>query len=171
MLASAGTLPPGGWLPCDGAEVSRDEFAELFTAIGTSHGSGDGITTFNLPDYRGRFLRGSDGGSGRDPGAQSRVASAVGGNIGDRVGSVQEDATALPHAGFSASEAGEHQHSHTRQSGWETACTGNLCGGDAAQDAYTNDATSSNGEHTHAIVGGDEETRPSNAYVLWIIKR
>jgi microcystin-dependent protein len=48
-----------GWLLCDGREVSRTTYAGLFAAIGTVHGAGDGTTTFNLPDARGRSLIGS----------------------------------------------------------------------------------------------------------------
>jgi microcystin-dependent protein len=54
----AGTTAPYGYLICDGRAVSRSDYADLFMMIGTSHGVGDGSTTFNLPDYRGNFLRG-----------------------------------------------------------------------------------------------------------------
>ena len=56
-FAGGGTVPPG-WFVCDGSEVSRGEHPELFAAIGVTYGDGDGSTTFNLPDFRGRFLRG-----------------------------------------------------------------------------------------------------------------
>ena len=45
---------PAGWLVCDGSAVSRTTYARLFAAIGTLHGAGNGTTTFNLPDRRGR---------------------------------------------------------------------------------------------------------------------
>lgn len=48
---------PNGWLKANGAAVSRTTYAALFTAIGTTFGAGDGSTTFNLPDLRGRFTR------------------------------------------------------------------------------------------------------------------
>lgn len=51
---------PKGWLLCDGRAVSRTKYAELFKAIGTKHGSGDGSTTFNLPNPKGRTLVGKD---------------------------------------------------------------------------------------------------------------
>ena len=51
---------PNGWLLCDGRAVSRTKYAELFKAIGTKHGSGDGSTTFNLPNQKGRTLVGKD---------------------------------------------------------------------------------------------------------------
>ena len=48
---------PDGYLLCNGQEVSRTRYAQLFTLLGTNFGSGDGSTTFNIPDYRGCFLR------------------------------------------------------------------------------------------------------------------
>lgn len=59
---------PDGWLVCDGAAVSRLTYPALFAAIGTSYGAGDGVTTFKLPDLRGEFIRGWDGGRGIDGG-------------------------------------------------------------------------------------------------------
>lgn len=47
--------PPDGWLICNGAAISRTTYAALFTNIGTTFGTGDGSTTFNIPDFRGRF--------------------------------------------------------------------------------------------------------------------
>lgn len=55
----AGAIAPTGYLICDGRTVSRTAYSELFSVIGTSYGSGDGSTTFNLPDYRWTFLRGA----------------------------------------------------------------------------------------------------------------
>jgi microcystin-dependent protein len=52
------TAIPSGFLLCDGSAVSRTTYAALFAAIGTEEGAGDGSTTFNLPDYRGRLLAG-----------------------------------------------------------------------------------------------------------------
>lgn len=51
------------WFLCNGQAVSRTAYAKLFELIGTNFGSGDGSTTFNLPDYRGKFLRGLGGDS------------------------------------------------------------------------------------------------------------
>lgn len=50
---------PSGWLAADGTAVSRSTYAALFAAIGVTHGAGDSVTTFNLPDLRGIFVRGS----------------------------------------------------------------------------------------------------------------
>jgi len=53
---SARSSDHSGWLKCDGRAISRTQYTELFNAIGTAFGSGDGSTTFNLPDCRGRVL-------------------------------------------------------------------------------------------------------------------
>lgn len=60
--------PPSGYLECDGSAISRTVYADLFSTIGTTFGSGDGSTTFNLPDLRGEFVRGWDNGRGADSG-------------------------------------------------------------------------------------------------------
>ncbi len=57
---SAVAGPQLGWLECDGSAVSRLDFSGLFAAIGTTYGTGDNSTTFNIPDYRGRFRIGTD---------------------------------------------------------------------------------------------------------------
>lgn len=56
------------FLECDGRAISRTKYAELFAAIGITWGSGDGATTFNIPDFRGYFIRAWDHGRGVDPG-------------------------------------------------------------------------------------------------------
>lgn len=91
VTATASTSVPTGYLVCDGSAVSRTTYADLFTEIGITHGDGDGSTTFNLPDYRGRFLRGFDNGAGNDPDSASRTASGTNGNTGDNIGSYQAD--------------------------------------------------------------------------------
>lgn len=54
-----GTSAPTGWLLCNGAAVSRADFADLFAIVGETYGAGDGSSTFNLPDLRDRFAVGS----------------------------------------------------------------------------------------------------------------
>lgn len=54
--AGASTIVPTGWLLCDGTAVSRTTYATLYAIIGTTYGVGDGSTTFNLPDVRGRTI-------------------------------------------------------------------------------------------------------------------
>ena len=58
IVGFAGSTAPTGWLLCQGQAVSRTTYAKLFSVIGTTFGSGDGSTTFNLPDARGRVLVG-----------------------------------------------------------------------------------------------------------------
>lgn len=58
VMPFAGFTAPQGYLLCDGSAVSRTDYADLFTAIGTTYGSGDGSTTFNLPDLSGRVVLG-----------------------------------------------------------------------------------------------------------------
>lgn len=59
---------PAGWLLANGAAVSRAAFAGIFAIIGTKYGGGDGLSTFNLPDLRGEFIRSADAGRGLDGG-------------------------------------------------------------------------------------------------------
>jgi microcystin-dependent protein len=59
-----GATAPAGWLLCDGSAVSRQTYAGLFAVLGTTWGAGDGSTTFNLPDIRGRAPIGAGQGSG-----------------------------------------------------------------------------------------------------------
>jgi microcystin-dependent protein len=59
VLAFAMNSAPSGWLAADGNAISRSVYADLFAAIGTTYGAGDGSTTFVLPDLRGVFVRGS----------------------------------------------------------------------------------------------------------------
>jgi microcystin-dependent protein len=68
VMSFAMNAAPTGWLECDGAAVSRTTYSALFTAIGTTFGTGDGSTTFNLPNLRGEFVRGWDHGRGVDSG-------------------------------------------------------------------------------------------------------
>jgi microcystin-dependent protein len=76
--------PPRGFLKCNGAELDRVLYSKLFAVIGETFGAGDGLTTFNLPDLRGEFLRGFDDGKGIDVGrvfGTKQVATSVGSRI------------------------------------------------------------------------------------------
>jgi microcystin-dependent protein len=79
----AGTSAPTGWLFCYGQAVSRTTYAALFAVLGTTYGSGDGSTTFNIPDLRGRVVAGQDdmGGS-----SANRLTGLSGGVDGDVLG-------------------------------------------------------------------------------------
>ena len=149
VVAYAGVTAPTGWAMCDGSAVSRTEFASLFGAIGTSHGAGDGGTTFHLPDYRGRFLRGVDGGTGRDPNAATRTAMAFGGNSGASVGTVQGDLV------------GQHNHTFTTRASVSSSGSHVAAGHLSIAGTTTTSSTGS---------GIGNETRPINAAVNFIIK-
>jgi microcystin-dependent protein len=78
VVPFAGSATPAGWLLCYGQAVSRTTYAALFGAIGTAFGSGDGSTTFNLPDLRGRAPFGVDDMGGT---AANRLGSSTSGGI------------------------------------------------------------------------------------------
>lgn len=67
----AGTTAPDGWLLCYGQAISRTVYSDLFIALSTTYGSGDGSTTFNVPDLRGRVVAGLDNMGGTDAGRLS----------------------------------------------------------------------------------------------------
>jgi hypothetical protein len=139
--------PPAGTLACEGAYVSKTTYSALFSGYPLSLGTyyGDGGSTFRLPDYRGRFLRGRANGSGRDPDRNSRISSPAGSPAGDNVGSYQADEF--------------KSHSHSPPIHW-LVYTGGCCvgPGDKATTFFSTNAT------------GGSETRPKNTYVLWCIK-
>tara|TARA_B100001093_G_C26831087_1_gene1016163 strand:- start:657 stop:1886 length:1230 start_codon:yes stop_codon:yes gene_type:complete len=84
LMPYAGASAPSGWLLCYGQAISRSTYADLFTALGTTYGVGDGSSTFNLPDLRGRVVAGQDdmGGS-----SANRLTDAVTGGLnGDTLG-------------------------------------------------------------------------------------
>lgn len=67
IMLYAGDYVPDGFLACDGAAISRESFPDLFDVIGETYGAGDGTTTFNLPDLRGRAVIGDGEGTGLTP--------------------------------------------------------------------------------------------------------
>lgn len=159
VIAFAGATAPSGWLLCNGSAISRTTYSALFTAIGSAHGSGDGSTTFHLPDYRGRFLRGVDGLAGVDPDKASRTAMATGGNTGNAVGSVQGDEN-KPHAHF--------VHSSDNPNNVPTNSTNTLAGGISGIGSFR--YSTSPATHSPSSTSGGNETRPKNAAVNYIIK-
>jgi microcystin-dependent protein len=174
-----GGTVPDGWLLCDGSAVSRTTYGDLYAKVGTAWGAGNGSSTFHLPDLRGRFLRGRDGGVGRDPDRGSRTASNSGGSAGDNVGSVQSgQVTSHSHDPGSLYAATDGEHQHTWNGYWSCPSgTGRqLRSRLPASGDPTDDVTNAGeGAHTHAITGftgptGGNETRPLNAYVNYIIK-
>ena len=149
ILPFAGDNAPAGWLICDGTALNRTNYATLYNVIGTRFGFTDS-SNFRIPDFRGRFLRGRDGSTGRDPDRGSRSAMNSGGATGDAVGSIQDD------------QFRSHRHSIPTDG----------AGGGVDQNSLT--GTSSNDETWSLTPGsgyeGGSETRPINAYVNFIIK-
>jgi microcystin-dependent protein len=143
-FAALGAVPPG-WLVCDGAAVSRTSYAALFAAIGGTWGVGDGSTTFNVPDARGRTLFGADANAGRLTGA-----GGLGGSVGATGGT---EAVAL-----TADQNGNHTHT-----GSTAAAGGHDHGGSvaAAGQHSHGGATAGAGNHTH---GASTTTAGSHAH-------
>lgn len=77
IIQWAGATAPANWLMADGAAVSRTTYASLFAAIGTTYGAGDGSTTFNLPDLRGRVPVGKNAGTFSTLGATGGAESVT----------------------------------------------------------------------------------------------
>ena len=153
VVAFAGKTAPAGWLACDGRSLNSTDrqYARLYAAIGTIHG-GDANPNFQLPDYRGYFLRGVDAGAGRDPDAPGRKPPGKNntGTPGDAVGSIQDD--------------GVGPHSHTVDGAWLQASGGMGFQGFGFE---SNSGGQGKGFGTHNNPGS--ETRPKNANVMYII--
>lgn len=145
VITTSSASCPDGSIPADGAAVSRSQYNLLFSKIGITHGQGDGATTFNVPDYRGRFLRGVDGSANNDPDKASRAAMNAGGNTGNNVGSVQGDQFA----------------SHTHTDRWISVGGGGATG--------YGGQTGTIGSLSSGSTGGSE-TRPKNAFVNYCIR-
>ncbi|MGI9308552.1 MAG: phage tail protein [Gammaproteobacteria bacterium] len=143
MVGAFAAAPAGGWLLCDGSAVSRTTYAALFAIISDDYGAGDGSTTFNLPDYRGEFLRGVDGGAGVDPDAASRTDRGDT-TTGDAVGTRQAD------------DLASHTHTVGRSNSVGTS-TVRLAEGSSSSGTTATSAT------------GGNETRPTNVGVLFYI--
>ena len=142
VVAASRSTVPAGWLECNGAAVSTTTYAALYAYIGTAYGSGAG--TFNLPDYRGKFLRGWDHGRGVDPDAAARTNRGDG-ITGDRVGTLQADGI----------------KSHTHPSAAANSGLNLGSGGTTFNVPVYGTATGA---------AGGNETRPANINVMYIIK-
>lgn len=143
---------PSGWLAADGTAVSRTTYAALFSAIGTAHGSGDGSTTFNLPDLRGIFVRGS--------GSQTISGTAYSGTFATK----EQDAF--------------RSHTHSVTDPGHTHGTDPYATNQAGtQIGYTSPLTSRFGDDTGSSTTGisiqntgGTETRPANIALLYCVK-
>ena len=142
IQSHAASSAPSGWLICDGSAISRTTYSDLYSIVGTTWGSGDGSTTFAIPDFRGWFMRGLDGGSGNDPDAGSRT----GGNV---IGSSQ------------SYQIQSHLHStYSTNSVYDNSY--NFSGGGQRYGWF--------GWHYNSSSTGGNETRSKNKAVLFCIK-
>lgn len=89
VLPFAGAAAPADWLLCAGQAVSRTTYATLFGVIGTTYGAGDGSTTFNLPDLRGRVAGGKDDMGGTAAGRLTAAGAGVAGTTLGATGGTQ----------------------------------------------------------------------------------
>ncbi|MCU5775137.1 phage tail protein [Erwiniaceae bacterium BAC15a-03b] len=162
VMPFAMNVAPTGWLACNSDAVSRITYARLFARIGTLYGAGDGLTTFNLPDMRGEFVRGGDGGRGVDTGRvfgsaqegaiQSHIhTGTTNGGGGHTHTATTASAGAHTHTvSGTAASAGAHTHAYTA---WAQGYGGNRFSmDDVLFGAYTNN-TASAGAHTHTVSG------------------
>ena len=147
---------PLGWLKADGSAVSRTQYPALFAAIGTTFGAGNGKTTFNLPDLRGEFVRGWDGGRGIDPGRA--FGSAQGDAIRNITGSIDTGINSGHQLFDEATATGALAISQRR---WKTWTSDTQDGGNNPS-AFDFDAS--------RVVPTAAENRPRNIALLACIK-
>jgi microcystin-dependent protein len=102
ITAFGGGAAPDGWLLCDGAAVSRTVYSLLFTAIGTTYGAGDGTSTFNVPNLKGKVMAGYD--------SAEAEFNALGKAAGEKTHTLT--ASEMPSHGHGVNDPG-HSHSYT----------------------------------------------------------
>lgn len=169
IMAFAGPAEniPAGWLLCDGSEVSRSTYSNLYNAIGVAWGTGNGSTTFNLPDLRGMFLRGVAGSDTTgDPDANNRVSRYDnGGNTGNNVGSYQGDA--IRNITGACGTFGGESRGNLPDAGalWRTLGVNKNTGSDGNGMGIR----SVNIDASRVVPVGSDN-RPKNVYVTYIIK-
>lgn len=150
-----GASAPSGWLLCDGSAVSRATYADLFTAISTAFGVGDGSTTFNLPDFRGRAVAGLDNMGGV---SANRVVAAAADTMGGAVGTENHTLT--------TGEMPTHRHVLNRGSGGVGSNgigSANLFSGSGGGTYGTAEIDTTGG-------GGAHNNMQPTAFVNWLIK-
>ncbi len=161
---------PAGWIECDGSAISRSTYAALFSVLGTAYGTGDGSTTFNLPNYKNQFLRGFDA-SGTD--ASSRTDRGDG-TTGANVGTKQADDYKQHNHTFTGDAIADHTHNENLSDGGSRSAGGagshlaNIDGGTAATTDPAGGHTPTGTISSSPATGGTE-TRPKNVTVKWII--
>lgn len=174
LMWPTGTAPTG-WLLCNGQAVSRTTYAALFAIISTDYGVGDGSTTFNLPDFRGEFVRGTDNAAGNDPDAGTRTDRGDG-TTGDSVGTKQ--ASEYENHSHGVTDGG---HSHAWTNDWEDLTTNAGTGGalpnqiryNASAGPPANDeplASATTGITVDTSTTGGTESRGRNIGMNFIIR-
>ena len=164
---------PTGYLECNGAAVSRTTYAALFAFIGTSYGSGNGSTTFNLPDLRGEFIRGFDNGRGVDSGRS--VASSQGSQNDSHNHSVSITTSTASLTG-TVTRIAETFASSGQTSGVFTKTSAiNSSNTPSRVDSSGAAGFSMDASHNHSVSGntanqGGNESRPRNIAMMYIIK-
>ena len=189
MMAWASDVIPANWLLCDGTAVSRSTYASLFAIIGTTYGSGDGSTTFNLPNLKGRTIVGKDGAQtefdvlGETGGAKTHTLTQA--EMPSHTHT--QDAHAHTFSG-TTSTAGNHSHTTYGVGGFNSSGAGYLAlqsdgnlvwyrgngttwasgqgaGGSRTQVFVGGDqsySTSGNGDHSHTYSGTTSSTTATN---------
>jgi microcystin-dependent protein len=128
VLPFAGSTAPTGWSLCFGQAVSRTTFSALFTAISTTYGVGNGTTTFNLPDLRGRVAAGEDDMGGT---AASRLTTGGSGVNGASLGASGGTET------HTLTTAQMPSHTHSYIGGANGAGTGTVGAAGQSANGYT----------------------------------
>lgn len=159
VFQSAATNAPHGYLFCDGTEVLKSDYPELYASIGDTYGTPvAGSLYFCLPDYRGMFLRGVDGSAGKDTGAAARTAMKTGAITGNNVGSVQADENKA-HSHF--------VHAADAPNNTPTNATYSLTDGIPGVGSFRYSTSPATRSPTGSSGG---ESRPKNVSVNYIIK-
>ena len=103
----AGSSAPAGYLLCDGTAVSRTTYATLFAVVSTTYGIGDGSTTFNIPDLKGRVIAGKEA-------TPTRLTGALCGIVGSTLGATGGDQALHTHTHAPTVTASQSAHQHTQ---------------------------------------------------------
>ena len=171
---------PTGYLECNGAAVSRTTYSALFAIIGTTYGTGNGSSTFNLPDLRGEFVRGFDNGRGVDSGRSINDPQTSANKSHNHTATTAISDPGHFHQSFRSGNATERQHnSNLTSSNFPSSGTGagnkNEAYNIVAQSGEANVGRTSN-ENTGVNAStttendGSSESRPRNIAMMYIIK-